>query len=44
MLKEHQISEDDEKRGLDEVQKITDSAIRAIDDLQTKKDDELLGR
>jgi ribosome recycling factor len=44
MLKEHQISEDDEKRGLDEVQKITDSAIRSIDDLQTKKDDELLGR
>ncbi len=29
MLKEHQISEDDEKRGLDEVQKITDGAIRA---------------
>jgi ribosome recycling factor len=44
MLKEHQISEDDEKRGLDEVQKITDAAIRAIDDLQKKKDEELLGR
>ena len=44
MLKEHQISEDDEKRGLDEVQKITDAAIRAVDDLQKKKDEELLGR
>jgi ribosome recycling factor len=44
MLKEHQISEDDEKRGLDEVQKITDAAIRAVDDLQRKKDEELLGK
>ena len=44
MLKEHQISEDDEKRGLDEVQKITDAAIRSIDELQRKKDEELLGR
>jgi ribosome recycling factor len=44
MFKEHQISEDDEKRGLDEVQKITDAAIRAIDDLQRKKDEELLGK
>ena len=44
MLKEHQISEDDEKRGLDEVQKITDGAIRSIDELQKKKDEELLGR
>ena len=43
LLKDHQISEDDEKRGLDEVQKITDAAIRAIDDLQKKKDEELLG-
>ena len=44
MLKEHLISEDDEKRGLDEVQKITDSAVRAIDELQRKKDEELLGK
>jgi len=43
-LKEHAISEDDEKRGLDEVQKITDQAIKAIDDLQKKKDEDLLGR
>jgi ribosome recycling factor len=44
MLKEHQISEDDEKRALDEVQKITDQHIKGIDDLQQKKDAELLGR
>ena len=44
MLKEHQISEDDEKRALDEVQKITDQHIKGIDDLQQKKDQELLGK
>jgi ribosome recycling factor len=44
MLKDHQISEDDEKRALDEVQKITDQHIKGIDELQQKKDQELLGR
>ena len=44
MLKEHQISEDEEKRALDEVQKITDQHIKAIDELQQKKDQELLGK
>ena len=44
LLKDHGISEDDEKKGLDEVQKITDSHIRHIDDLQKKKDMELLGK
>ena len=44
LLKEHKISEDDERRGLDEVQKITDQHIGTIDDLQKKKDGELLGR
>jgi ribosome recycling factor len=43
MLKEHAISEDDERRGLDEVQKITDQHIKMVDDLQKKKDQELLG-
>ena len=42
LLKDHQVSEDDEKKGLDEVQKATDHHIRQIDDLQKKKDDELL--
>jgi len=44
MLKDHKISEDDERRGLDEVQKITNQFIGAIDELQKKKDAELLGK
>ena len=44
LLKDHGISEDDEKKGLDDVQKITDGYIRNIDDLQKKKDAELLGK
>src|SRR5256714_6862438 len=44
LLKDHKISEDDERKGLDEVQKLTDSHIRQIDDLQKKKDQELLGK
>jgi ribosome recycling factor len=44
LLKDHKISEDDERKGLDEVQKLTDQHIKGIDDLQKKKDDELLGR
>jgi ribosome recycling factor len=44
LLKDHQISEDDEKKGLDEVQRITDNHIKHIDDLQKKKDAELLGK
>jgi ribosome recycling factor len=43
LLKDHKISEDDERRGLDDVQKITDQHIALIDDLQKKKDTELLG-
>ena len=44
MLKDHQISEDDEKRALEEVQKVTDAHVKSVDDLQQKKDQELLGR
>ena len=44
LLKDHKISEDDERRGLDEVQKITDQHIGMIDDIQKKKDGELLGK
>jgi ribosome recycling factor len=43
-LKDHAISEDDERRALDEVQKITDQHVLMIDDLQKKKDQELLGK
>jgi ribosome recycling factor len=44
LLKEHKISEDDERRGLDDVQKVTDQHIASIDELQKKKDSELLGK
>jgi ribosome recycling factor len=43
-LKDHKISEDDERRAIDEVQKITDLHVALIDDLQKKKDTELLGK
>ena len=44
LLKDHKISEDDEKKGLDEVQRITDQHVLQIDELQKKKDADLLGR
>ena len=44
LLKNHDLGEDDERHALDEVQKITDKHIRAIDDLQKSKDHELLQR
>jgi ribosome recycling factor len=44
LLKDHAISEDDERRGLEEVQKITDQHIAVIDDMQNKKDADLLGK
>ena len=44
LLKDHKISEDDEKKGLDEVQKLTDNQIKLIDDVQKKKDADLLGK
>ena len=43
LLKEHKVSEDDERKGLDHVQKITDEHVKLIDDLQKKKDQDLLG-
>ena len=44
LLKDHKISEDDERKGLDEIQRITDNHIRLIDEAQKKKDADLLGR
>src|SRR3989442_563558 len=43
LLKDSKISEDDERKGLEQVQKITDDHIKLIDELQKKKDAELLG-
>jgi ribosome recycling factor len=44
LLKDHQISEDDERRALEDVQKITDQHVSMIDEIQKKKDTELLGK
>jgi ribosome recycling factor len=44
LLKDHKISEDDERRALDEVQKLTDGHVALLDDMQKKKDTELLGK
>ena len=44
LLKDHKISEDDERRALEEVQKITDQHVGLIDDVQKKKDAELLNK
>jgi ribosome recycling factor len=42
LLKDKAISEDDEKRGLDLVQKQTDLHIRQLDELAKHKEDEIL--
>jgi ribosome recycling factor len=44
LLKDHAISEDDERRALEDVQKTTDQHIATIDDMQKKKDGELLNK
>jgi ribosome recycling factor len=44
LLKDHAISEDDERRSLDDVQKITDQQIALLDEMQKKKDAELLNK
>ena len=44
LLKDAKISQDDERRSLDEVQKITDQHVTLIDEIQKKKDSELLGK
>ena len=42
LLKNHALSEDDERRALDSIQKLTDQHVQQIDDLQKAKDAELL--
>lgn len=42
LLKEKEISEDDERRAQDEVQKLTDRHVAEIDQLLAKKEQELL--
>ena len=43
LLKDSKISEDDERKGLDEVQRITDQHVNLLDETQKKKDADLLG-
>lgn len=42
MLKEKEISEDEEKRALKEVQDVTDEHVKKIDELVKKKEEELM--
>jgi len=42
MLKEKLISQDDERRGQDEIQKLTDRFIAEIDQLLAAKEKEIL--
>jgi ribosome recycling factor len=42
MLKDKEISEDDERRGLEESQKITDKKIAEVDELLKSKEKEIL--
>ena len=44
LLKDKDISEDERRRALEHIQKLTDDHVKKIDDLQKKKDDELLNR
>jgi ribosome recycling factor len=42
LQKEKKLSEDDERRGHDRVQKLTDDHIKMVDDLSNKKEKEIL--
>jgi len=42
MLKDHEISEDDEKRGLDEIQKMTDKHIDEIGTILKHKEQDIM--
>jgi ribosome recycling factor len=44
LLKDHLISEDEDRRALEDVQKLTDQHTGMIDEVQKKKDAELLGK
>src|SRR6187401_274168 len=40
--KEHTISEDDMKRGLEQIQKLTDAEIKSVDETIAKKESEIM--
>jgi ribosome recycling factor len=41
-LKEKQISEDEERKGLEDIQKITDEFVKKVEDLAQKKEEEIM--
>ena len=42
LLKDKQITEDEERRSEDEIQKLTDKAIKDVDDVVKAKEQELM--
>jgi ribosome recycling factor len=42
MLKDKQVSEDEERKALDEVQKLTDQYTAKVEELAKKKEEEIL--
>jgi ribosome recycling factor len=42
MEKNHEITEDDAKKALDDIQKMTDKVIKEIDDIVAHKDKEIM--
>ncbi len=42
LLKDKEISEDDERRGQDDIQKLTDAAVKEIDTILEAKEKELM--
>ena len=42
ILKDKQVSEDDERKALDEVQKLTDHYTAKVEELAKKKEEEIL--
>lgn len=42
MLKDKSISEDDERKGLEEIQKITDDFVKKLEELAHKKEEEIM--
>ncbi|SON50320.1 ribosome recycling factor [Vibrio tapetis] len=42
LLKDKEISEDDDRRAQDEIQKLTDAAVKSVDDVLATKEKELM--
>ncbi len=42
LLKDKEISEDEDRRGQDEIQKLTDAAVKSVDDVLATKEKELM--